>query len=171
MTGPRIALIVAMGRNRAIGKDGNLPWRLPGDLRFFKQATLGKPVLMGRKTWESLPRALPGRTNIVVTRDRSYKAEGAQVINSPELALEMARGIARAGGADEVMVIGGAEIYRLVMPQADRIYLTEVQAEPEADTFFPEFSWTEWREIGRTELIEEPGRPAYAFVTLDRVRE
>ena len=171
MTGPRLALIVAMGSNRAIGREGDLPWRLPGDLRFFKQTTLGKPILMGRKTWESLPGALPGRTNIVVTRDRAYKADGAQVINSLDLALEMARGIARGAGADEVMVIGGAEIYRLVLPQADRIYLTEVQAETEADAFFPDISETEWREIGRTEPIEEPGRPAYAFVTLDRVRE
>lgn len=171
MTAPRIALIVAMGRNRAIGKDGDLPWRLPGDLRFFKQTTLGKPILMGRKTWESLPGALPGRTNIVVTRDRAFRAEGAEVINSLDLAMEMARGIALAGNTDEVMVIGGAEIYRLVLPQADRIYLTEVQAEPDADAFFPEVSDTEWREIGRTEPIEEAGRPAYAFVTLDRVRE
>ena len=125
MTGPRVAMIVAMGRNRAIGQGGALPWRLPGDLRFFKQTTMGKPVVMGRKTWESLPNgALPGRTNIVVTRDRAYRADGAEVVNDAGLALGLATAAALAGGADEVMVIGGAEIYARLLDSTDRIYLT-----------------------------------------------
>ncbi|MEQ9328360.1 MAG: dihydrofolate reductase [Rhodospirillales bacterium] len=172
MTGPRVAMIVAMGSNRAIGRDGALPWRLPGDLRFFKQTTMGKPVVMGRKTWESLPNgALPGRTNIVVTRDRAYRADGAEVVNDAGLALGLATAAALAAGADEVMVIGGAEIYARLLDRADRIYVTEVDAAPEADAFFPDLAERQWREIARTEPIREDGRPAYAFVTLERIRE
>lgn len=172
MTAPRVAMIVAMGRNRAIGRGGALPWRLPGDLRFFKQATMGKPVLMGRKTWESLPNgALPGRTNIVVTRDRTYRADGAEVVNDAGLALKLATAAALAGGADEAMVIGGAEIYAMLLDRTDRIYVTEVDAEPEADAFFPELPGSDWREIARTEPIREDGRPGYAFVTMERIRE
>lgn len=168
MSAPRIAMIVAMGRNRGIGQDGDLPWRLPGDLRFFKQTTMGKPVVMGRKTWESLPFPLPGRTNIVVTRDRGYRAEKAEVVNDIDMALNLATAAAIAAGKDEVMVIGGAEIYRLLLDRADRVYLTEVDAEPEADAFFPELDPADWTEVARTEPIEEEGKPAYAFVTYDR---
>lgn len=172
MTAPRVAMIVAMGRNRAIGRGGALPWRLPGDLRFFKRTTMGKPVVMGRKTWESLPNgALPGRTNIVVTRDRAYRADGAEIVNDAGLALELARAAALAAGQEEVMVIGGAEIYAILLDRTDRLYITEVDAEPEADAFFPSLSDSDWREIARTEPMIEEGRPAYAFVTLERIRE
>lgn len=172
MTAPRVAMIVAMGRNRAIGRGGALPWRLPGDLRFFKRTTMGKPVVMGRKTWESLPNgALPGRTNIVVTRDRGYRADGAEIVNDAGLALELARAAALAAGQEEVMVIGGAEIYAILLDRTDRLYITEVDAEPEADAFFPSLPGSDWREIARTEPMIEEGRPAYAFVTLERIRE
>ena len=167
-----IALIVAIAENGVIGVEGGLPWRLPTDMRFFRATTMGKPVVMGRKTWESLPNgALPGRTNIVVTRDRAYRADGAEVVNDAGLALGLATAAALAGGADEVMVIGGAEIYARLLDRTDRIYLTEVDAAPEADAFFPELPGSEWCEIARTEPILEEGRPAYAFVTLERIRE
>ncbi len=136
-----ISLIVAMDRNRAIGRGGEIPWRLADDMRFFKETTMGKPIVMGRKTWDSLGRPLPGRRNIVITRDNGFRAEGTEVVHSPEAAL------ARADDADEVMIIGGAEIYRLFLPQAERIYLTRVDTEVEdADAWFPPIDEAEWRE-------------------------
>ncbi len=137
----RLSLIVAMDRKRAIGRDGRIPWRLSGDMRFFKTTTMGKPIIMGRKTWESLGRPLPGRRNIVITRDRDYVAEGAEVVHSPEAALAL------VATEPEAMVIGGAEIYRLFLPRADRIYLTRVDTEvAHADAWFPELDAGEWEE-------------------------
>lgn len=158
-----ISLVVAVARNDAIGIDGELPWRLPGDLAFFKRVTMGKPLVMGRKTWDSLPRKpLPGRPNMVVTRQAAFKADGAEVFDTVDAAL----GHAAALG-DEIAVIGGAEIYRQTVSRADRLYLTEVDAAPEADTFFPTFDRAAWREVWR-----EPGPagdgPDYAFVLLER---
>lgn len=168
---PKIVLVVAMARNRAIGIDGGLPWRLPGDLAFFKRVTMGKPLVMGRKTWESLPRKpLPGRPNLVVTRAVGYSADGAEVHDTVEGALSRARILARDAG--EVCVIGGAEIYRQTLPYADRLYLTEVDAEPEADTYFPDIAPAEWRETGRERgpPPQDPSvdAPDYHFVVLDR---
>lgn len=163
MTSPILSLVVAVARNGAIGIDGGLPWRLPGDLAFFKKVTMGKPILMGRKTWESLPRKpLPGRPNLIVTRDPAYVAEGGAVFSDIDAAL------AHVGSVGEVAVIGGAELYRQTLDRADRIYLTEVDAAPDADTFFPEFDRTAW-----TETWSEPGPPApdgpdYRFVLLER---
>lgn len=134
-----ISLIVAMDRNRAIGRDGGIPWRLSADMQFFKSVTMGKPIIMGRKTWESLGRPLPGRHNIVITRNQAYQAEGATVTHSVEEALEA------AAGDDEVMVIGGAAIYRLFLPLAQQLYLTRVDAEvSDADTWFPELDESDW---------------------------
>ncbi|MFB2550800.1 dihydrofolate reductase [Ensifer soli] len=135
MTG--IVLVVAMTENRVIGRDGGLPFRLPSDLRRFKQLTLGKPVVMGRKTWTSIGRPLPGRENIVVTRDPDFVAEGARVVASVEAALAAARAIADQTGEAEIAVIGGGEIYRQTIGRADRIEATEVDAVIEGDTVFP----------------------------------
>lgn len=127
-----------MGRNRGIGKSGRLPWHLPAELQHFKKVTMGKPVLMGRKTFESIGRPLPGRQNLVVTRNEAWQAEGCRVVHSLVDAME------RAEGA-EVMVIGGGELYRQALPLASRMVLTMVEATPEADTWFPEWSTSEWQ--------------------------
>jgi dihydrofolate reductase len=162
--GAKIAIIVAMAENRTIGRDNRLPWHLPADLRHFKQLTLGKPVLMGRRTHESIGRALPERTNIVISRDRNYAAPGCIVAHSLDSALEAA-----AGGA-EVMVIGGTELYRQLLPRADRIYLTLVHGEFEGDAFFPELAADEWREAERSDYPPDEKNPwPYSFVRLDRV--
>lgn len=140
-----VALIAAVARNGAIGHDNGLPWRLSGDLQFFKRTTLGKPVVMGRKTYESIGRPLPGRDNIVISRNPEWRADGVECVPSLELALQRARQSAAAGGVGEVMVIGGAQIYRQALPLAARLYLTEVDAEVAGDAFFPELGdcWVE----------------------------
>lgn len=161
--GPRISLIVARAENGVIGADGKLPWRIPADMKWFKANTLGKPVIMGRKTWESLPkRPLPERRNIVITRNATYRAEGAEVVPS------LAAALALCAGADEVMVIGGAEIYALALPQASRIYLTRVHASPTGDAHMPEFSSARWREVSCERHATEGGAPAFDFVVLER---
>jgi len=167
---PTIALVVAMGENGAIGKDGDLPWRLRSDMRYFRKVTMGKPIVMGRRTFDSLPRVLDGRLNIVLTRDRAFKAPGAVVAHDLEEALEAARGEAERSDVGEIMVIGGAEVFRAVLPQAGRIYLTEVEAAPDADTWFPDFDRSEWRETSRE---AHPAGPkddhAFRFVVLERI--
>jgi len=152
----RISLIVAAASNGVIGANGELPWHLPDDFRWFKAQTLGKPVVMGRRTWESLGRALPGRTNIVVTRDIAYAADGAVVVHSVEQA------IAAAGEAEELMVIGGGELYRAFLPRASRVYLTVVDAEVHGDTTFPALDDSEWRQVS-AESHPADARHAYAF--------
>ncbi|MBD1390640.1 type 3 dihydrofolate reductase [Neiella sp. HB171785] len=130
----RISLIAAMGRNRVIGKDNQMPWHMPADLKHFKQVTMGKPVVMGRKTFESIGRPLPGRLNIVITRDANFNAEGITVVASPDAALDIA-----AQQTDEVMIIGGGQIYQHFLAQATDLYLTFIDAEPEGDAFFPKW--------------------------------
>ncbi len=154
MTIPLALGPVARARNGVIGRDGVLPWRLKSDLAIFKRTTLGKPVIMGRKTWESLPkRPLPGRINIVLTRDGSYAdepaARGALICERFDEALQIAREQAEEDGAEEVCVIGGADLFALALPKARRIYLTEVDAEMEGDVMFPPFDEREWREVRR----------------------
>ncbi len=145
---PHIALVVARARNGVIGRDGDLPWRLRSDLQRFKAITLGKPCLMGRKTWDSLPlRPLPGRLNLVLTRDLSYEPKGAVVCESLAEALSIARETAIEDGVDEVCVIGGAQLYAAVLPRARRLYITEVDAEPEGDALFPAFDEAAFEEI------------------------
>ena len=134
------SLVVAVSRNGVIGRDNRLPWKLPDDLAYFKRVTMGKPVVMGRRTWESIGRPLPGRLNIVVTHDRGYQAPGAVVANSLEEAWKA------AGDAAEVAVIGGRRIFEETLPIADRIHLTEVDAEVEGDVHFPRFDRSAWRE-------------------------
>jgi dihydrofolate reductase len=160
---PFISLIVAMAQNGVIGRDNTLPWRLPEDLKRFKTFTLGKPLLMGRKTFESIGRPLPGRDNLVLTRDRSWSAAGVSVVHSVEEAL------ARAAGNEELVAIGGAEIYRLVLPFARRIYLTHVQADVPGDTYFPEFDATQWADVEcRMHPADERHAYPVTFVTLER---
>jgi dihydrofolate reductase len=159
---PRLSLIVAMDRGRLIGRDGDLPWRLPNDLKYFKAQTVGKTVLMGRRTWASLGRPLPQRDNWVLTRDRAFRAEGARVFHRLDDALAV-------HGAGELMVIGGAELYRQVLPLADRLYLTEVDAELDGDTRFPAFDRSQWCEIAaESHRADERHAWPYRFVTLER---
>ena len=160
----KIAIVVAMAENRVIGLDNRLPWHLPADLRHFRQVTVGKPVLMGRKTHESIGRPLPERTNIVVTRDRCYEAPGCVVVHSIESAIK------EAGGHEEVMVIGGTDFYRQLLPKADRLYLTLVHAAFEGDARFPELDECEWREVERTDCAPDEKNPwPYSFIRLERV--
>ena len=141
-----------------IGRDGRLPWRLPADLKRFKAQTIGRPMIMGRKTFESFPSPLPGRRHIVLTRDRGWAAEGAEVAHSVEEALALA--------GDDAAVIGGAEVFALFLDRADAVELTEVHAEPEGDATVPAF--TGWRETAREDYSAEGDRPAYSFVTLTK---
>jgi dihydrofolate reductase len=158
-----VSLILAMADNGVIGDRGGIPWRLPEDMRRFKVLTIDKPSIMGRKTWESLPKKpLPGRTNIIVTRDRNYRADGATVVATVEEAL----GRAKAENPEEIMVIGGAEIYRASLPLATRIHLTEIHAAIEGDTTF-KFDRSGWIEVDREDHKTETGLP-YSFVTLQR---
>jgi dihydrofolate reductase len=159
-----IALVVAVAENGIIGNKGALPWRIPEDLQRFKSLTLGKPCIMGRRTWESLPRRpLPGRTNIVVTRNGAFRAEGAQVAGDFEHALQ----IAAEDHPLEIAVIGGEKIFEAALPRAHRIYLTEVTGSPEGDVLMPKIDRAEWRELYRDGPHEKPGF-RYSFVTLER---
>ncbi|MAU40583.1 MAG: type 3 dihydrofolate reductase [Kordiimonas sp.] len=167
---PCVALVVAMTDNRVIGRDNDLPWRLSSDLKYFKKITMGKPIVMGRKTYDSIGKPLPGRTNIVITRDTSYSHEGVITAHSLETALEIGMGIAAAKGEPEVMVIGGGEIFKLALPIADRLYLTKVKGEVEGDAYFPEWSTNDWV-IRHSEDHSAGDKDShdYSFVVLDRV--
>ncbi len=163
----RIAFVVARAQNGVIGQDGKLPWHLPADLQHFKRLTLGKPVLMGRKTYESIGRPLPRRTNIVITRDTAWRAEGVVIAHDIPTALSIAYEEAHRVGVDEVSVIGGAELYRQMLPQAQLIYLTEVHRDYAGDAQF-DLPLSGWRETARELHPESDGQPAYSFVTLAR---
>jgi dihydrofolate reductase len=156
-----LSLIVAMAKNRVIGAKNKLPWRIPEDLKRFREITLGHPVIMGRKTWESIGRPLPGRSNIVVSRQPGFSAEGVTVVGSLDAAIDSAA----ASGSDEIFVIGGGEIYRQALSRADRIYLTLLERDVDGDAFFPDFSEDEFKEIAREERTE-PER--FCFVVLKR---
>ena len=134
----KISLVVAAAANDVIGVDGSLPWHLPNDFRYFKRVTMGRPIVMGRRTWESIGRALPGRQNIVLTRRKNFEAPGATVVSSPAAA------VAASGDADELMIIGGGQVYDLFIDKADRIYLTRVDCEVEGDTRFPKLDPATW---------------------------
>ena len=161
MTPGEIVLVVARATNGVIGRNGQLPWHIPADLKHFKAVTLGTPMIMGRKTFDSLPGLLPARRHIVVTRDTAWNAEGAEVAHSVEEALAL------AGGA-RVSVIGGAEIFRLTEPLATAVELTEVHAEVEGDTLMPPFDPARWRETTREDHPAEQERPSFSFVRLER---
>lgn len=159
-----LSLIVAMDNNGVIGRDGGLPWHLPADLGYFRDITMGKPIIMGRKTYESIGRPLPGRRNIVVTRNADYKVPGCEVVNS------IAAAEALASAAEEVMMIGGATLYVDTLPIADRLYITEVDAEVEGDARFPAIDHEEWQEISRSAFsANEKNNFDYSFVVYDRI--
>ena len=158
-----------MAQNQVIGRNNSLPWHLPEDLKYFKRITLGKPVIMGRKTFESIGKPLPGRTNIVITRNPQFAAEGVKTVASLEAARELCESITETDGTAEAMVIGGAEIFRQVLPVADRLYLTKIHAEVEGDTFFPAFDHNDWQEIAREDFEASGPNPYnYSFLILDR---
>ena len=161
---PRICLLVALAANRVIGKDNALPWHLSADLKRFKALTMGHPVVMGRKTHESIGRALPGRRNLVITRNRDYRAPGCELVHSLDEA------IAACAGAQEIFIIGGAELYRESLPRAHCLEFTEIHAEFEGDATFPEFSLAQWRETAREIHGAEAGTPfRYDFVRYERI--
>jgi len=165
----KLAVIVAAAQNGVIGKNNALPWHLPEDLRYFKRVTMGKPIVMGRKTFESIGRPLPGRTNIVITRAAHWNAEGIKVVHSLDQALALAEEIARIDGATELMVIGGAEVYRAALPRADRLYFTEVQAEVEGDARLPDIDWSAWTEVSRERFDASEDNPfPYSFAVFER---
>lgn len=163
-----IAMIVAMGENRGIGKDGGMPWHLPADLKHFKQLTMDKPVIMGRRTFESIGKPLPGRTNIIVTRDPGYSMDGITVVNSFKDGLHEALEVAKQDGVKEIMVIGGATLYEAFMPHAKRIYLTEIKHSFDADTHFPPLDFG-WEEVSRESHEADDDNPyAYDFIELHK---
>ena len=158
-----MSIIAAVARNGVIGRDNRLPWRLPADLARFKAVTMGKPMIMGRRTWESLPGLLPGRRHIVLTRDPGYVAEGIERAGSLQEALSL------AGPVEEVMVIGGAQLYRQVLPLAQRIYLTRLELEVAGDAHFPDLDPAQWREVARESHQADERHPCdYHFITLER---
>jgi dihydrofolate reductase len=156
-----VSVIAAMARNRVIGINNTLPWRLPEDLKHFKALTMGHHIIMGRKTYDSIGRPLPGRTTVIVTRDPHYRMEGCLVAHSPEAA------IASCGDDAEIFFVGGAELYRQVLPLADRLYITEIQGDYVGDARFPEFDQTVWREASRERHVSQAGL-GYDFVTYQR---
>lgn len=164
---PRISLIVARSRNGVIGRDGALPWHLPADLRHFKRLTVGKPVIMGRKTFDSIGKPLPGRHNIVVTRNPDWHADG--VTGVPNIAEAIAAtGLDPRARADEIMIIGGADIYAQCLPFAGRIYLTDVDVDCAGDAMFPPLDHAAWLESARVDHAASDGRPGYSFRQLDK---
>lgn len=157
-----ISLLVAMDENRLIGKDNQLPWHLPNDLQYFKQVTMGHPIVMGRKTFESIGRPLPGRENIVITRNHDYQAEGCRVIHQ----LSEVKAFPKE---EEVFVIGGAQIFEEILPEADRLYITEIHASFSGDTHFPEIKEEDWEEISSTPgKVDEKNHYPHDFIILQR---
>lgn len=160
-----INIVVAVADNGAIGAGGDLPWHLPADLKRFKATTMGSPIIMGRKTFESIGKALPGRQNIVISGNPNFAAVGVQVVNGLDQAILLAR-----GSSERIMIIGGATIYRLALPLSDRIYMTRIHTSPEGDTFFPDLDAGEW-DVGAEQNFDAEGaHPAYSFVTYNRRR-
>jgi dihydrofolate reductase len=170
-----IAIIVAVAQNGVIGRDNQLPWRLPADLKNFKALTMGKPIVMGRKTFASLGKPLPGRTNIVITRDTAFTAAGAVITHSLDQALQEADVIAQRDGVDEIMVIGGAEIYRQVLPLTQTLYYTRIEMDAEGDAFFPPLDWSLWRCVDEARFDEAKldataaVAPAYSLLRYQRL--
>ncbi len=162
-----ISLIVAVSRNGVIGMDNQLPWHLPDDLRYFKSVTMGKPLIMGRKTHESIGRPLPGRANIVLTRDLQWTADGVVVVNDLHAAIAAAKSACDDSNVDEVMIIGGEQIYKMTLDTAHRLYLTEVDADVEGDAYFPAVDTQQWHK-SREQLPENTEAYRYRFVVLER---
>ncbi len=163
-----VAMVAALSRNRVIGVNNQLPWYLPEDLKFFKRTTLGKPLVMGRKTFESIGRPLPGRLNIVITRDTAFQREGVRVCHDLPSALDLADQQAIIDGVEEIAVIGGGEIFTQAMPSASRLYLTEVEIDLAGDAYFPDVPSAQWQELQRVAGQPSDGQPPYAFVRYAR---
>ncbi len=167
----KLSLIVAAAENGTIGKDNKMPWHLPEDLKYFKRVTMGKPVVMGRKTFESIGKPLPGRSNIVVTRNPAYQAAGVDVLHDMNSVEAHCEDLAVFEDFSEVMIIGGAELYRQVLPEADRIYLTRIHAEIEGDAAFPELDSKNWKLISEEHHQADGDNPYdYSFCVLERSR-
>ena len=165
----KIAIIVAMAENNVIGHNNGLPWHIPEDLKYFKKITTGHPIVMGRKTFESIGRPLPNRINIVVTSDQNWNADGVIVSHSIDEAFRLGAREAEAVGVDELMVIGGANLYRQVIDKADRMYLTQIHAVVDGDTVFPAFDKSDWIEVSRIEKSTDTGNNHnYSYIVLDR---
>ncbi len=163
MTKSVISLIAGMARGRVIGVENTLPWHLPDDMKHFKQTTLGKPVIVGRKTFESIGKPLPGRKNIIVTRDKHFQQAGCDIANSLEQAIQL------AGDVPEIMIIGGAEIYRLALPLATKMYLTFIDITINGDAFFPEWNNAEWQETTRQDFTSmSPDKPSFSIVEFEK---
>jgi dihydrofolate reductase len=164
-----LALIAAVADNGVIGRDNTLPWHLPEDLKYFKRTTMGKPIVMGRLTYESIGRPLPGRVNIVISRQSALRIDGVQVVADLPTALELAEATASREGVDELVVIGGAQIYALALPLAQRLYLTEVHADVAGDAFFPAWDREQWQELQRQRHPASDANPYdYSFVVYER---
>lgn len=164
-----LVMIAALAENHVIGLDNKMPWHLPADLKHFKAMTLGKPIIMGRKTWDSLGRPLPGRLNLVVSRQPDLQLEGAKTFSSLDDALQRAEAWAREQGADEIMLIGGAQLYTQALDRAQRLYLTRIEASPEGDAFFPQFEENQWQRIENQAHPASGESPAYRFETWTRI--
>ncbi len=166
----RISIIAAVAQNGTIGLNGGMPWHISADLRYFKEITIGAPIIMGRKTYDSIGGALPGRTNIVITRNPDYSLIDAIVVNDSDTGVRRALALAEINGYPEIFVIGGSEIYLHTIERADRLYLTEIEADYLGDTFFPDFEDEIWEETSRTShLPESDGAPKFSFVIYDRI--
>ena len=160
-----VTLIAAMGKNRAIGMAGRMPWHLPAELQHFKQATMGKTIVMGRKTWQAIGRPLPGRQNVVISRNPAFLAKGVELVGS----LEEAIGISES---DEIMVIGGGQLYELALPFAQRMILTLIDLQPEADTWFPEWNEEQWQQTSETHFpVDDNNKLAYRIIELRRIAD
>jgi dihydrofolate reductase len=171
MSDPEVVLIAAVAENGVIGRNNALPWHIRSDLQHFKRLTVGRPVVMGRKTYESIGKPLKDRTNIVITRDPGYAAEGIVVAHSLDTAMQKARDDAKERGADSIAVIGGSGVFNETLPMADRLEITEVHASPEGDTFFPPIDTKNWRETARMRHPAAPQDDAdISFITYERVR-
>ena len=163
-----LAMIAALADNRVIGLDNKMPWHLPADLKHFKATTLGKPIIMGRKTWDSLGRPLPGRLNVVVSRQPDLQVEGAETFTTLDAALVRAEQWAREQGVDELMLIGGAQLYTQALGQAQRLYLPRIEANPAGDAFFPAYDEADWERVDSEAHPAEGETPAYRFETWQR---
>ncbi len=166
----KLSLICAISNNGVIGRNNKLPWHLSEDLKYFKRTTMGKCIIMGRKTYESIGKPLPGRTNIIVTRNRNYDVENARVVDSLADAIELAENIAFIDGSEEAFVIGGAQLYKEALPVVERMHLTRIHADVEGDAWFPEFDAQEWEEISRLDFSSSESNPYdYSICVYDRL--
>ena len=168
----KLSLICAMAENRVIGRNNSLPWHLSEDLKYFKRTTMGNCIIMGRKTWESIGRPLPGRTNIVITSNPDLEAEGARVVGSLPAAIKLAESISIMDGSEEAFVIGGAGIYQAALPLANRFHLTRVHAQVEGDTLLADFDETQWQEVDRQDFQHTDSNPYdYSICILERIND